>query len=555
MFLVVSGSEEHHIRSDREQRETDRELMENYGCSTGTQNVGSSLQFYITKKQNRGIIYHGYKFVQRKTISKTTLTFRCLSYHTCHATLTTYTNYSIKNCDNAHPTKHNHDSHASGPSVSSDSSALHCSSLVSSDDLKFYEVNKPEPVPFQQCVRHRTNGDHHNDFLPPNIESDKPTNVDSGLQFYTTKNQNRGIIYLGYKFEQKNTYNSKTTLQFRCHLYSSKHCLATLTTYTNFSIKNCDNAHPTKHNHDSHASGPSVSSDSSALQCSSDDPKIYEYNKPKPVPYQQYVQPKVNGDHHNAFLPPNIKLAERPRPSRSEDRPNIESDKPAKVDSGLQFYTTRKGNRGIIYHGYKFAQRKTISSKTTIRFRCLSHLTCRATLTTHPNFSIKNCNNAHPTKHNHDPPKIDLDSVKQKSKYKCDLCNKDFAMLSETQTHLAAQHLGHYKCKKCGWTFELKSSLDDHKIEVHSSQKPHLCEICGKQFDRKIKLSDHQLTVHLGLKLHQCDQCGRQFTTKRQLCYHKISVHLGKRPHKCDFCGKRFSLQHQLFRHKNNHLK
>jgi len=137
------------------------------------------------------------------------------------------------------------------------------------------------------------------------------------------------------------------------------------------------------------------------------------------------------------------------------------------------------------------------------------------------------------------------DSGKLKQVYKCDLCNKSYAMhhhlFWHTLTHLEEGH----QCHLCSYQCNSHSSLKSHMNSKHYITETFHCDQCGKSFSSKRYLAKHKLR-HLGLKF-TCEICGAQFTQKDNLKYHQ-RIHTGNTI-KCDFCGKRFIEKQSLLKH------
>ncbi|XP_054154593.1 zinc finger protein 678-like, partial [Oppia nitens] len=132
----------------------------------------------------------------------------------------------------------------------------------------------------------------------------------------------------------------------------------------------------------------------------------------------------------------------------------------------------------------------------------------------------------------------------------------------------------------CGKSFNSKSNLKNHKLNIHSNRrfKLHLKEKsfkCDVDYCGQIKttLNQHKRTIHLGLKPFKCDvdNCGKQFRKKSNLSQHrqihsaiksfkcdrqhKQYLHMNIKPFKCDVdnCGKQFTIKSDLLKHQRNH--
>ena len=123
-------------------------------------------------------------------------------------------------------------------------------------------------------------------------------------------------------------------------------------------------------------------------------------------------------------------------------------------------------------------------------------------------------------------------------RFKCDKCNKDFALTSSLQRHRELHNSSfRQKCKLCDKTFKAQKILKAHIQEMHAEK--HLkCDECEKMFSNIRKLNHHKRGVHV-LKSFKCDQCKYRTKTMNNLKIHKKGVHDGVRDisAKCDLCN------------------
>ncbi|CAI9718702.1 A-agglutinin anchorage subunit isoform X1 [Octopus vulgaris] len=78
-----------------------------------------------------------------------------------------------------------------------------------------------------------------------------------------------------------------------------------------------------------------------------------------------------------------------------------------------------------------------------------------------------------------------------------------------------------FLCTTCGKYFTRKSSLNEHKKDVHEkTNDKFICCICSKRFTRPQHLRDH-MNIHYMCKPHKCTSCGHKFFNKISLLRHK----------------------------------
>lgn len=117
------------------------------------------------------------------------------------------------------------------------------------------------------------------------------------------------------------------------------------------------------------------------------------------------------------------------------------------------------------------------------------------------------------------------------TKHLCDICGKQFAVISQLRNHHLSIHSNErpYKCDFCDLAFTLPTYLKAH-IKKHISEKEFKCEVCGKEFLRKKNLQVHA-NVHIGDRPFKCHICNKGLTTAKSRDMH-VRTHFGERPYR-----------------------
>ena len=118
--------------------------------------------------------------------------------------------------------------------------------------------------------------------------------------------------------------------------------------------------------------------------------------------------------------------------------------------------------------------------------------------------------------------------------YSCDNCDHKTQDRTDLIKHNKFTHL---KCDNCELSFDKKSHLTNHMIDIHPDVKPYKCHLCTYATADQLLLKRHQKHTHADTTLPlSCQQC--TFTTARQdsLTKHIKYIHEGKeKPYKCSY--------------------
>ena len=138
------------------------------------------------------------------------------------------------------------------------------------------------------------------------------------------------------------------------------------------------------------------------------------------------------------------------------------------------------------------------------------------------------------------------------SGFKCELCDEQFADITELKKHILKYHKRIKCCPCCPEVFKKSRALKCHISEQHPEhccKKGFTCEFCGKTFTVKNTLQDHIKSIHDGVLEYKCDKCGREFGCRRNLVVHMKGVHEKLKNYVCHQCGQEFGYSQSLKTH------
>ncbi|XP_055377808.1 zinc finger protein 91-like [Condylostylus longicornis] len=153
-----------------------------------------------------------------------------------------------------------------------------------------------------------------------------------------------------------------------------------------------------------------------------------------------------------------------------------------------------------------------------------------------------------------------LNSHKGIKPYACEICKTSFFGSKALRTHISNEHSSlQFNCEICGKDFNKKSiflsHMSNHKKDNDPNRKPDIkykCQFCPRTFNTVSTLTIHSLTHKKLLdSKHICNVCGVTFKRADHLKMHMYGVHLDHKPFPCEQCEKSFPTAWQ----RNTHVK
>ena len=140
---------------------------------------------------------------------------------------------------------------------------------------------------------------------------------------------------------------------------------------------------------------------------------------------------------------------------------------------------------------------------------------------------------------------LDLISLDENWKFKCDICSKRLKNRITFQCHMRL-HNKRYICDLCNKKYSALHLLDQH-LKIHANEKNYKCPQCPAAFNVKGGLYLH-MQVHNKTAQYQCKICTKKYTRKSYLKQH-VNTHTNEYNYKCDLCEKKFKTRPQLSSH------
>ncbi|XP_063412517.1 zinc finger protein 723-like [Mytilus trossulus] len=142
--------------------------------------------------------------------------------------------------------------------------------------------------------------------------------------------------------------------------------------------------------------------------------------------------------------------------------------------------------------------------------------------------------------------------------FKCDICSVSLSSKWSLRCHMKTHKeyansrdmvdTLQYPCEDCGMAFKRNDALANHKMKVHTNERPFKCLVCGVGFRKGSHLMNHS-RLHTGEKPFMCELCGQKFRRPSYLRDHARLVHGQEQPFKCEKCQKPFMTENTLQKH------
>ncbi|KAK7073558.1 hypothetical protein SK128_012135, partial [Halocaridina rubra] len=147
---------------------------------------------------------------------------------------------------------------------------------------------------------------------------------------------------------------------------------------------------------------------------------------------------------------------------------------------------------------------------------------------------------------------VDQALSNKKEKYECRLCEKSFKRPQNLKQHMFT-HTDErpHVCSVCAKSFKCKYDLVNH-MKRHSDVRAYTCMECGSSFKTACDRLRH---VRIHKKHFKCEKCDRGYENKSTLDNHMLIAHGSDRPFQCTECGRCFRTKGSINRHMDVHGK
>lgn len=137
----------------------------------------------------------------------------------------------------------------------------------------------------------------------------------------------------------------------------------------------------------------------------------------------------------------------------------------------------------------------------------------------------------------------------------CRACKRTYKSIQSLRYHLR-QHFEHHQCDTCGQVFEHKKLLLGHVAARHNQDLMLQCRFCTRSFSRSDVRDIHERDIHKNgdvLSHFSCNICNSSFDFRSDLMKHNIDVHYSGQIYPCEICNKPFKKKSLLNLHMSTH--
>ncbi|CAH4037843.1 unnamed protein product [Pieris brassicae] len=132
--------------------------------------------------------------------------------------------------------------------------------------------------------------------------------------------------------------------------------------------------------------------------------------------------------------------------------------------------------------------------------------------------------------------------------WKCKKCEFSTNFRSSLRVHVINRHtIGKVICKICSKAFPNQERFENHKCKPRDGDD--ICPICGKSGIKRLQRHIHSHTTDRKFK---CDRCPAAYKSRTALRVH-IDSHDGLRRLKCEYCPMTFRSGPVLIKHRRTH--
>uniref|UniRef100_A0A1B6MMQ7 C2H2-type domain-containing protein n=1 Tax=Graphocephala atropunctata TaxID=36148 RepID=A0A1B6MMQ7_9HEMI len=250
---------------------------------------------------------------------------------------------------------------------------------------------------------------------------------------------------------------------------------------------------------------------------------LYDYRKLKTTPFDPNEKENMPLQSRNDSVSDSEleKCIVKKEPQRTTDIQNVTSSDFGKDVSSVLYVKIKKEKRERKFSGLRFQCekcQKTFSKKPKL----LQHLALHTPKELYTITCYK-CDKKFPSNYHF---KLHIKLVHSKLYYGCDFCGNVFKHRTSLRNHQRKIHsnpteiVSNFTCDMCGKSFKYKNSLEDHIIYGHMKEKKkYTCDICKRNFIKHSAMLRHKLK-HSKIKPFSCLECQKTFSRKYLLREH-----------------------------------